>query len=787
MISQSDSPGTEIGRVSRLHLDIRGAVQGIGFRPFVYRLAAGMGLTGWVCNTIDGVRLEVEGDEDDLGRFQARLRDEIPALAVVTSVESLYLDPVGFEHFEIRESESGGESPGLVLPDIATCQDCLNEILDPRNRRYRYPFTNCTNCGPRYSIIEDLPYDRRLTTMKGFRMCPACQAEYDDPSDRRFHAQPNACPVCGPQLILRDVEGLVRVVRDEALEMAVEALRAGSIVAVKGVGGYHLMVDAGNGAAITELRRRKHRSEKPLALLYPNLDEVRRDCIVSSLEERLLCGPEAPIVLLEQRGGVGRGRPSAELIAPGVSSFGVMLPSTPLHHLLLRQMGGPVVATSGNLADEPICTADDEALTRLAGIADLFLAHDRPIRRHVDDSIVRVMAGRMMILRRARGYAPLPITVGGRMDPVLATGAQLKNCIALASGDQVILSQHIGDLETGEALHAFEKVIGDFVRFYRREPVLVVHDSHPDYHSTRHPATLERPRLAVQHHYAHALSCLADNRLAPPALGVAWDGTGYGDDGTIWGGEFLLIDDSGYERRAHWRTFPLPGGEIAIREPRRAAIGLLHEIMGDGLFDQVDLAPRREFGQHETEIVRTMLARRINCPRTSSVGRLFDAVASLVGLRHVAKYEGQAAIELEHALQGVETTDSYPVHVTVRGQGGAASSELEGTPHRTMILDWEPMVRKIIGDISAGVQIPFLSAKFHNTLVESLVTIAGLVGQRRVCLTGGCFQNRYLTERAIRRLREEGFEAYWHQRVPPNDGGIALGQALAAARFRKQI
>ena len=788
MIPSNYGTAGEAGsRISRLHLEIRGAVQGVGFRPFVYRLAGVMGLTGWVRNTFDGVRLEVEGREDLLCQFQVRLQDEMPSLAAITSLESCYLDPGGFEGFEIRESEETGGIPGLVQPDIATCSDCLAEIIDPANRRYRYPFTNCTNCGPRYSIIEDLPYDRHLTTMKGFEMCGDCQSEYDDPGDRRFHAQPNGCPECGPQLSLRDREGGRRAVRDEALEMAVEALRAGLIVAVKGIGGYHLMVDACHHLAVAELRRRKHRPERPLALLYPDVDEVRRDCLLSPLEESLLLSREAPIVLLERRAQNEPGRPSAALIAPGVSTLGIMLPSAPLHHLLLRRLGGPVVATSGNRADEPICFDEDEAFSRLSDLADLFLTHNRPISRHVDDSIVRVIAGREMILRRSRGYAPLPIAIGGRMDPILATGAQLKNCVAFATGDQVFLSQHIGDLETVDALRAFERVIDEFVRFHRKEPALIAHDSHPDYHSTRHPVTLDRPRLAVQHHYAHVLSCLAENRLAPPVLGVAWDGTGYGGDGTIWGGEFLRVDAAGYERVAHWRTFPLPGGESAIREPRRAAIGLLHEMMGGAIPEWPDLVPVHEFGRGEAEILGSMLARGINSPRTSSVGRLFDAVASLTGLRQVVSYEGQAAIELEQALKGVETADCYPVHVTVQGETDGAGAGRVSASGRRMVLDWEPMVREIIRDLARGVRIPFLSAKFHNTLVESLVTIAGLVGEPRVCLTGGCFQNRYLTEQAVRRLREEGLEVYWHQRVPPNDGGIALGQVLAAARFRQQI
>lgn len=773
-----------------MHLDIRGAVQGVGFRPYVYRLAVGMGLTGWVRNTTAGVRIEVEGEEEDLERFQSRLQWDLPPRAMITSLEAHYRDARGGDRFEILESLDEGADSSIVLPDIAVCSDCVAEIFDSANRRYHYPFTNCTNCGPRYSIIADLPYDRKSTTMRCFTMCPACQAEYDDPANRRFHAQPNACPDCGPQLVLRDADGRLMAVRESALEMAVEALRAGLIVAVKGVGGYHLCVDASSGRAVAELRRRKHREEKPLALIYQSLAEVRRDCQVSLIEERLLRGPEAPIVLLDRHARLEAGRPQADLIAPGNPGYGVMMPGAPLQHLLLARIGRPLVATSGNLASEPICIDDEEAFSRLAGVADLFLTHDRPILRHVDDSIVRVMAGRVMVLRRARGFAPLPIETGQQMPPILATGAHLKSSVALTSGDRIFLSQHIGDLETAEAVRAFDGVIESFEKLYRTKPVLIAHDGHPDYHSTRRAQTLTPPRLAVQHHHAHVLSCMAENDLEPPVLGVAWDGTGHGDDGTIWGGEFLRVGELGFERVAHWRTFALPGGENSIREPRRTAIGLLHEIDRGQRDRWSDLPPWREFSPREAEILDSMLARGINSPRTSSVGRLFDAIAALIGLRQMVRFEGQAAMELEYALAGIETNDSYPVHVVLHASADEnlpRPAETSGrATRRTMILDWEPMVIEIVNDMARGVPIGFLAAKFHNTLVESLVTVAGLVGEPRVCLSGGCFQNRYLTERSIRRLRDEGLQVYWHQRVPPNDGGIALGQAVAAVRYLKK-
>lgn len=785
MILQSESIELKgVDRGSRLRMVIRGAVQGVGFRPFIYRLATTMGLNGWVTNSTHGVFLEIEGEEDRLRQFQLRLRKELPPRAFIQSLEATFLDRQGYRGFQILPSCEEGEKTALVLPDIATCPECLAEILDPSNRRYRYPFTNCTNCGPRFSIIEALPYDRRSTTMTIFRMCPDCQAEYDDPLNRRFHAQPNACPRCGPHLELWDTSGKVLAEREAALAAAAEAIRRGKIVAVKGLGGFHLMVDSRDERAIGELRRRKHREEKPLALMYPSLEEIKLDCEVPELEGRLMQGAESPIVILSRhrRQFQSPQRPVAAALAPGNPYFGVMLPYTPLHHLLMAELQFPVVATSGNLSDEPICIDEREALTRLAQVADLFLVHDRPIARHVDDSIVRIMANREMVLRRARGYAPLPISVNEPLPPLLATGAHLKNTIAISAGDQVFLSQHIGDLETAEAYQAFEGVIGSFERLYEAQPMLVAYDAHPDYLSTQYASGRSEPRYAVQHHYAHVMACLAENHLSPPVLGVAWDGSGYGQDGTIWGGEFLRIDDDDFERVAHWRTFALPGGESAIREPRRTAIGLLYSVFGESIFNMTELAPVREFTVRETEILYSMLTRRINSPLTSSVGRLFDAVASLVGLRQRVRFEGQAAMELEFAMAGIETNDCYPVQVIMQAEeeGG------KGHPNRrTMLVDWEPMIRELIDDLGRGMSPSFLSAKFHNTLVESLVTIAGLSGESRICLSGGCFQNRYLTERAIARLREEGLSVYWHQRIPPNDGGIALGQAFAAARYLK--
>jgi hydrogenase maturation protein HypF len=763
-------------RPARLRVVIRGAVQGVGFRPFVYRLATELGLVGWVNNSPQGVFIEVEGDQKRLESFLLRIEPEKPPRSFIQSLESSFLDPKGFTRFEIRESDSAGEKTALVLPDIAVCPDCLNDISDPDNRRYRYPFTNCTNCGPRFSIIESLPYDRAGTTMKKFVMCSECAGEYENPLDRRFHAQPNACPQCGPHLELWDGEGKTLALRDQSLVAAVDAIRAGKVVAVKGLGGFHLVVDARNEEAVLKLRLRKHREEKPFALMYPSLDAIKADCEVSEIEERLLLSPESPIVLLRRKEPNPRSAiRNPQSIAPANPYLGVMLPYTPLHYLLLRELQFPIVATSGNLSDEPICIDEREALEQLSGIADLLLVHNRPIIRHVDDSIVRVMMGRELVLRRARGYAPLPIHLTETIPAMLATGAHLKNTIAVSAGKDVFVSQHIGDLETAQAFEAFQRVIYSFNHLYDVEPSFIACDAHPDYISTQFARMSHLPAQSVQHHLAHVLACLAENEIAAPALGVAWDGSGYGLDGTIWGGEFLNVTDDSFVRVAHFRTFRLPGGERAVKEPRRAAMGLLYEIFGEEIFALDEVAPVRSFAARELNLLHQMLQKKINAPLTSSAGRIFDVVASIAGVRQVTRFEGQGAMELEFALDGVKTDENYPVRLS---EGGRQSA---------MVIDWQPMALGVINDVRGGVATGIISAKFHNTMVESILAVARRVGQKRVAVTGGCFQNRYLTERAIRRLRDEGFRPYWHQRIPPNDGGIALGQIVAAARVKKRM
>ncbi len=758
----------------RLRVAIRGLVQGVGFRPFIYRLATELGLRGWVNNNLQGVCIEVEGDAQTLRAFLGRIERDRPPRAAIYSLESSFLDPVGFAAFEIRESDGAGATTALVLPDIATCDDCLREVLDPADRRFGYPFTNCTNCGPRFSIIRALPYDRPATTMAGFVMCPACQAEYDDPLNRRFHAQPNACPECGPQIELWSPAGEVLAGRAEALAQAAEALRAGQVVAAKGLGGFHLMVDARSEAAVLDLRRRKRREEKPVALMFPSLELARAECEVSEAETRLLLSPESPIVLLGRRSGAGEVSPT---VAPGNPTLGLMLPYTPLHHLLMRELGFPVVATSGNLSDEPICTDEREALERLAGIADLFLVHNRPLARHVDDSIVRVMAGRELILRRARGYAPLPVQLpppgadAVSQRPVLAVGAHLKNAVALAVGREAFLSQHIGDLETEQAYGAFQAVAGDLQRLYSAPAERVACDAHPDYLSTGFAEAAGLPVVRVQHHLAHVLSCMAENELSGSALGVAWDGTGYGLDGMSWGGEFLRVTESSVSRVARFRPVRLPGGDRAIREPRRVALAMLEELLGEELWSRTDLPPVAAFTGAELAALRTILAAHAAVPRASSVGRLFDAVASVAGLRQVVRFEGQAAMELEFALTGVAAGEPY-------------TFGLDAPPAGCATLDWGPVLAEVLEDLRRGAAVADVSARFHAALVEAILAVARKIGEEAVVLSGGCFQNKTLTEAAIRRLREEGFRPYWHQRVPPNDGGIALGQVAAALRER---
>jgi hydrogenase maturation protein HypF len=764
-----------------VRVEIRGAVQGVGFRPFVFRLAHESGLKGWVANDARGVVLEVEGPTPALERFLERLPAELPAPAGIQEQSTAWLDPVGYGTFEIKSSDESGPRTAEMLPDIATCAACLRELFDPQDRRHGYPFTNCTHCGPRLTIIHALPYDRPGTSMESFTLCPACRTEYEDPTDRRFHAQPNACAECGPRVRLLDSTGALVTPCDDVIASAAAAIERGEVLAVKGLGGFHLIADAGNPEPIRRLREGKPRREKPFAVMARDEAQAEQLCRIDETERQLLSSPEAPIVLLSRRSEAE----VADAVAPGNPRLGLMLPGTPLHHLLMSRLARPVVATSGNLSEEPICTTEDEAVERLRGVADGFLVHDRPIVRHVDDSVVRIVGGGPTILRRARGYAPRPVQLASEGPGLLAVGAHLKNTVALNVGRQVFVSQHIGDMETAEALRAFERVITDFVRLYDVEPVAIAHDLHPGYVSTTwareavtgassSTSSLSRLRglelIPVQHHHAHLAACLAEHRFDGDALGVTWDGTGHGVDGTVWGGEFLVGSAAGFRRVAHLRSFRLPGNAAAIREPRRSAMALLWELDELRTAERLELAPLRSFGEADRRLLCTMLERGLQAPVTTSAGRLFDGVAALLDLHQRSSYEGQAAMALEFVADRT-VGEAYPVELLGESQPS--------------VVDWGPALVRILEDLEHHVAPGTISARFHNMLADSIVLVAREAGESTVALSGGCFQNELLVERTTSRLRASGFDVLCHRQVPPNDGGISLGQlAVAAAVLR---
>ncbi len=768
----------------RMRLFIRGMVQGVGFRPFIYKLATELELNGWVNNSSDGVVIELEGNQNVLEEFLGRIRKEKPPRASIHSMEYFFLEYYGYSRFKILESDQKGDKTAWISPDMATCPDCLKEISDPQNRRYLYPFTNCTNCGPRFTIVESLPYDRANTTMKNFIMCPDCQNEYQDPRNRRFHAEVNACPACGPHLELWNEQGEILSAHHEALLQAAAYIKEGKIVALKGLGGFQLIVDAGNNGAVERLRQRKYREEKPFALMFPDFDAVQKSCRVSSTEKELLVSPQSPIVLLHRQ------RSSDDsFIAPSVAPrnpyLGVMLPYTPLHHILMKELGFPIVATSGNFSDEPMCICEKEALTRLRGIADVFLVHNRPIARHMDDSVMRIMMDRPLVMRRARGYAPLPVCVKEETPAILAVGGHLKNTVALSVKNHIFVSQHIGDLEAGPSFSAFEKTIEDFQNLYETRVGHIVCDRHPEYLSTKYAKEKGAACLQVQHHHAHIVSCMAENEITENVLGVAWDGSGYGADGTIWGGEFLISNLSSFHRAGHFLPFKLPGGEKAIKEPRRSALGALYEIYGEKVFEMDKLLPIGAFSSSELRVVAKMLKENINSPATSSAGRIFDAAASLIGLCQKTNFEGQAAMGLEYLIDERTLTNrrySFEVTHPVSYEPPAGDDDVRPPS----VIDWRPMICEIIEDIRSGVAQSWVCVKFHNTLAEIIVAMARRVKKKHVVLSGGCFQNKYLTEQAIARLREEEFFPVWHQRVSPNDGGLALGQLVIAAQMMKE-
>ncbi len=777
----------------RLRLEIQGAVQGVGFRPFVYRVAGQEKLAGWVLNDARGVICEVEGPPENVEHFRHRMAAECPPAAVVHDVVARWRPLLGESGFRIVASDGAAIKSVVILPDLATCKDCRDELFDPSDRRYRYPFINCTNCGPRFTIVEDLPYDRAHTTMRHFEMCPDCRNEYEDPLDRRFHAQPDACPKCGPRLQLTDSTGSTLARHDEALRSAAAAIRAGRILALKGIGGYQLIADARSEEAVARLRERKLRPVKPLAVMVGDLATARRLAEISSAEAALLRGREAPIVLLARRPAAGL----APSVAPASPNLGVMLPTTPLHHLLLAELRFPVVATSGNLTDEPIVIEDDEALRRLGGIADLFLSHDRPIARHVDDSVAWIVDERPQLLRRARGYAPLPVLLSEPGPTLVAVGAHQKDVAALAIERQVFLSQHIGDMETPEAHAAFARVLLDFIRVYDANPEAIAFDLHPDYATTawardavrsaggllarcgRAPVPLTA--VPVQHHHAHLAALVAEQPEPREIFALTWDGTGYGPDGTIWGGELLRGDAAGFERMARLRPFRLLGGEAAVQAPWRVALALLWEIEGENALESSDLHALRDLSAADRGVLRHMLGEGLRSPLTSSVGRLFDGVAALAGISERVSFEGEAAIRLESmAEEGY--SGAYPLDLAAVPAPPELAPAQRARPE-LLEIDWRPLVVALLADRARGVPAATLAARFHASLTECALMLARRFDAPEVGLTGGCFQNRRLTQTLVRRLRAERRQALVHRIVPTNDGGIALGQ-VAVARAR---
>jgi hydrogenase maturation protein HypF len=782
------------------HISVQGVVQGVGFRPFVFRLAHDCGLTGWVLNTSSGVEIEVEGTDESIDRFLDGLVRNAPPLAHIEGLQVTPASPNSYASFEIRESQQDAGYQ-LISPDIATCSDCTAEIFDPHDRRYRYPFTNCTNCGPRFTIISDIPYDRPNTTMAGFRMCEACRKEYENPLNRRFHAQPNACPVCGPRVWLENASG-DRVACDDAIKEAARLLAVGSILAIKGLGGFHLACDACDKDAVNILRKRKGRPDKPLAVMMRHLDEVRKECFCSEEEAALLSSPHAPIVLLrfQEESRIPRN------VAPGNRYLGAMLAYTPLHHLLLADFSGPLVMTSGNITEEPIAKDNEEAKQRLKGLADYFLLHDRDIHSRYDDSVCMVidfhgqargnlssehgeregeasaalpvegatraplMGKGPQLIRRARSYAPFPIRLPFGSTPLLAVGAQEKSSFCLTRDRYAFVSQHIGDLENVETLDHFAATVDLYKRLFRIKPELIVHDLHPDYLSTRYALQIkgDLPVVGVQHHHAHIASCMVDNGIVEPVIGVAFDGSGFGLDGTVWGGEFIIARLDGFERAGRLEPLPMPGGELAIRKPYRLAIAYFHRLLGH----VPELPFVRDIPEEEHGIIIQQLEQGINTPLTSSCGRLFDAVSALLNVRKAITFEGQAAIELEMLSKQNGDAQSYAYGL----------AEDEGM-HEVRLA---PLLEAILNDIRSAVPVQEIGLRFHETIarltLDVVARVAKETGISRVALSGGCFQNRLLLRRTVPLLTGAGLEVLIHRQVPCNDGGISLGQAAIAHR-----
>ncbi len=746
---------------------IKGIVQGVGFRPFIYQLAHRYQLCGHVINTPEGVDLEVEGPDEDIEHFFQSILSKGPPLAHISSMERAELQPKNDKVFEIKESRVDQERSALISPDVSICPDCLRELKDPRDRRFRYPFINCTNCGPRYTIIMDIPYDRAMTTMKKFKMCEACHGEYKDPTNRRFHAQPNACWDCGPRVYLHDRGGLP-VACDTPIEETINLLKSGSILAIKGLGGFHLAVDARNHKAVVRLRKRKHREEKPLALMVRDLEAAKQIAHVSEIEAKTLLSPQRPIVILKKK----RFHGLSPQVAPRNRYFGIMLPYTPLHYLLMDSPFRALVMTSGNISEEPINMDNGEAFENLEGIADYFLVHDRDIYLRSDDSIIRMVDGVPRQIRRSRGYVPVPVFLAEEMSElpsVLAVGAELKNVICITKENRAFLSQHVGDIENLETLDFFRLTVSHMKSILEIRPEVMAHDLHPDYLSSKFSREQEdTSTLPIQHHHAHIVSCLAENGVKGPVIGLALDGTGFGSDGQIWGGEVLLADLSSFQRAAHLDYVSLPGGDAAAKFPWRMALSYLHKTYGEELFN-LPIKFIRDLKREHAKIVLQMISKRVHSPFTSSCGRLFDAVSSLIGLRHKIAYEGQAAMELE-MCQNLSEKGKYPWGI----------EEKKGH----WILLTSDIIRSAVEDIKRGVNRGIISRRFHNTLIDMFTGICVRLreesGIGQVAMSGGSFQNVTLLTGLSRSLTSNGFTLFTQKVVPSNDGGLSLGQAVCA-------
>ncbi|MDO9213914.1 MAG: carbamoyltransferase HypF [Methylococcales bacterium] len=783
--------------MKRIQITLTGLLQGIGFRPYVYRLATAHQLSGWVANDRDRVLIEVEGETEHLAEFLAALQTHVPACGHISDLQERVIPATYQQDFQFKPSlNADSEAAIFACPDIVVCDACVAELFDPQNRRYQHPFISCCHCGPRYSVMYGLPYDREKTSLRDFPLCEQCATEYKNPNDRRFYAQTIACPDCGPQLTLCDNAGKSITHGQAAIDDTVNALKAGKIVAVKAIGGFQLLLDANNSAAVTRLRMLKQRASKPFAVMVASLAQAEQLCELSEQEQRCLCSAAAPIVLARAKSMTASPlrdwQSCVNNAAPNQALLGIMLPSSPIHHLIMAQLAHPVIATSGNRHGEPICIDNQQAFEHLNGLADFFLVHDREILRPLDDSIIRVISDTPTVFRRARGYVPTPIKLKQAIPTTLAVGAQLKNTVAIAHGHHVIVSQHLGDLEQLETAQQFSKTIADVSQFYALTPERVISDTHPDYVSSLYAQQSGLPVQTVQHHYAHILACMAEHQLQPPVLGIAWDGTGLGTDKQLWGGEFLQIEPHGWQRVAHCRPFPLVGGFAAIKEPRRAALGLLYAWQGEAIFNEEYAPLLSAFSVAELKLLRGMLKNQLNCPMTTSIGRLFDAFASLLGLCHISEFEGQAAMALEacamnngrrefiRAVMPTARINSRPPFHSWECSNGAPrhAYPTKFIEANCLILDWQPILTGVLADLNKT-SPEQIAANIHRTLANWVFAVTEKTHATRLVFSGGCFQNAYLVDAIVNAEQAKHYQLFRHATIPPNDGGLALGQIYA--------